>query len=113
MYTKTKIAIVLILLLSSAATSLSWFQEEDNIVTEAEAKAGWKLLFDGKTTNGWRTYQNIAADGWEIANGELISKTSGVTKRADLITIDQYDNFELTVDWKVAKGANGGIIYRA
>jgi hypothetical protein len=58
-------------------------------------------------------YRNVPADGWEIVNGELISKKDGVTKRADLITVDQYDNFELVFDWKIDKGANSGVIYRA
>lgn len=58
-------------------------------------------------------YQNIPSDGWEVAGGELISKKEGVTKRADLITVDQYDNFELSFNWKVDKGANSGVIYHA
>jgi len=113
MYTSTKISIAVILFCSFTVTSFRWFQEIDNTITKAEEKAGWKLLFDGKTTNGWRLYQNIQADGWQIINGELISKMKGPTKRADLITVEQHDNFELVFDWKVEKGANGGVIYRA
>ena len=113
MYTKNKISIVIILCCSLAMASFSFFQGKDNMLTDAEKKAGWKLLFDGKTTNGWRMYRNVEADGWEIANGELISKKDGVKKRADIITVDQYDNFELVFDWKIDKGANGGVIYRA
>lgn len=113
MYTKNKIAIAVILFCWFAITSFKWFQEKDNSISEAEKKAGWKLLFDGKTTDGWRMYQNIAGDDWEVVNGELISKKDGVTKRADLITVDQYENFELVFDWKVEKGANSGVIYRA
>jgi hypothetical protein len=113
MYTKSKISIAVILFCSLAITSFSLFQEKDNILTDAEKKEGWKLLFDGKTINGWRMYRNVPADGWEIVNGELISKKDGVTKRADLITVDQYDNFELVFDWKIDKGANSGVIYRA
>jgi hypothetical protein len=113
MYTKNKIAIAVILFCSFAITSFTWFQEKDNALTEAEKNAGWKLLFDGKTTNGWRMYQNVPADCWEVRNGEIISKKEGVTKRADLITVDQYANFEFVCDWKIDKGANSGIIYRA
>jgi hypothetical protein len=85
----------------------------DNTLTPEEEKEGWVLLFDGKTMNGWRTYQNIPADDWELADGNLHCKEEGVTKRADLITNDQYDNFELQIDWKIRQGENSGIIYRA
>lgn len=112
MYTKSKISIAVIIC-CLAISSFTFFQEKDNTLTEAEKKDGWKLLFDGKTTNGWRMYQNVPADGWEVSNGELISKKDGVSKRADLITAGQYDNFELIFDWKLDKGANSGVIYRA
>jgi 3-keto-disaccharide hydrolase len=94
------------------ADSINWFAGKDNTLSAREKKEGWKLLFDGTTTKGWRTYQNKASDGWVIANGELSCKMEGVSKRADLITTEQYDNFELVIDWKVAAGANGGIVYR-
>lgn len=108
-----KIAIARTVICSVAFSAFSFFQDKDNSLTEAEKKEGWKLLFDGKSTNGWRTYRKAPADGWEVLNGELISKKDGVTKRADLITTDQYENFELVFDWKVEKGANSGVIYRA
>ncbi len=88
-------------------------QAGDNTLSAAEKKEGWKLLFDGKTTNGWRPYKNKASDGWEIVNGEIHCKEQGVQHRADLITVDKYADFELAIDWKVGKGANSGIIYRA
>jgi 3-keto-disaccharide hydrolase len=86
-------------------------QKKDNELSAAEKKAGWKLLFDGKSTDNWRTYQNNADDSWEIVNGELHCKKDGVTKRADLITKDEYASFEFQVDWKVSKGANSGVLY--
>ena len=113
MYTKTKLSIIVILITSIAFSAFEWQQEKDNMLSDAEKRAGWKLLFDGKTTNGGRMYQNKPSDGWEVVNGELISRKEGVTNRADLITADQYDNFELMFDWKVDKGANSGVIYRA
>ena len=113
MYTKNKLVIVVIVITSLVISSFEWQQDKDNVLSNAEKKAGWKLLFDGNTTKGWRMYQNTPSDGWEVVQGELISKKEGVTKRADLITADQYDNFELVLDWKVEKGANSGVIYRA
>lgn len=90
-----------------------WFAGKDNTISPQEKKEGWRLLFDGTSTKGWRNYQNKPSDGWMVANGELSCKLEGVSKRADLITADKYDNFELSIDWKVAPGANGGIVYRA
>ncbi len=108
--------ITVIAFLTTVTLMLSFYipqQKKDNQLSDAEKKAGWKLLFDGKTTDGWRPYKNAESDGWEIVNGELHCKESAVQHRADLITKDQYANFELAFDWKVGKGANSGLIYRA
>jgi hypothetical protein len=87
-------------------------QEKDNTLSAQQKKQGWKLLFDGTTTKGWRHYKNNEADSWSIANGELFCKAAGITKkRSDLITIDQYENYELEIDWKIAPKENSGIIY--
>jgi hypothetical protein len=96
-----------------ALTAFLPLQNKDNTLSAAEKKAGWTLLFDGQTTNGWRAYNNKPSDGWEIVHGELHCKETGVQHRADLMTVDEYGDFELTVDWKVGKGANSGIIYRS
>ncbi|MET0243289.1 MAG: DUF1080 domain-containing protein [Flavitalea sp.] len=84
----------------------------DNTLTDKEKKDGWVLLFDGKSTKGWKFYQGKQTDGWQIANGELSCKLEGVTKRADLITEQQFGDFELSIDWKVAPKSNSGIVYR-
>lgn len=88
-------------------------QGKDNQLSKKEKKQGWILLFDGSTLNGWRTYKNRESDGWAAINGELVCKTDGVKKRADLITAEMYDNFELSIDWKIAPKKNSGIIYRS
>ena len=87
-------------------------QVRTNTLTPAEKQAGWILLFNGKNTAGWRTYNRKPQDSWEIVNGQLHCKDKGVKNRADLITILRYDNFELQFDWKVEKGANSGLVYR-
>src|SRR5678815_307592 len=69
-------------------------KQKDNTLSSKEKKQGWKLLFDGATTNGWRIYQNQKVDDWDVKNGELYCKIEGVTKRADLITNDKYENFD-------------------
>ncbi|HMH33041.1 MAG TPA: DUF1080 domain-containing protein [Puia sp.] len=86
-------------------------QAQDNTLTTAEKKNGWTLLFDGKTTNRWRTYQNLPNDSWEVVNGELHGKKNGVQHRSDLVTKDRYASFELQLDWKVDKASNSGLLY--
>lgn len=88
-------------------------QEKDNTLKEKEKKEGWVLLFDGTTMNGWRTYKNKESEGWDVKNGELYCKAEGVTKRADLITNNAYENYELQIDWKISPKKNSGIIYMA
>jgi Domain of Unknown Function (DUF1080). len=86
----------------------------DNNLTNAEKKEGYLLLFDGKTMNGWRTYQNKPSDSWVVNNGTLYCKGSATNKsdkRADLITNDQFENFDLSLDWKISPQGNSGIIY--
>jgi hypothetical protein len=86
-------------------------EQKDNTLSKKEKKQGWILLFDGTSMNGWRNYQNKTADGWDVKDGELYCKETGVTKRADLITIEQFENYELQIDWKISPKKNSGIIY--
>lgn len=82
---------------------------EPNTLTESERAAGWKLLFDGKTTNGWRGFKKEGMpDGWKVVDGCL----TRVDKGGDIITTEQFSDFELMIEWKVAKGGNSGIFYR-
>lgn len=71
-------------------------------------------LFDGKTLDGWRTYQNKNGDAWSVKDGVLHCAGSESDKsdlQADLITKDQYENFDFSVDWKIAPEGNSGIMY--
>lgn len=72
-----------------------------------------KSLFDGKTLAGWRTYQNKPADSWFVKDGMLCNKGNKDpnTKHADLITEQQYENFELSFDWKIGPAGNSGFLY--
>ncbi len=84
-------------------------------IAAAQGKKGWISLFDGKTTDGWRTYQNKPSGSWSVSDGLLYCKGNkdGNKQHADLITKDEFDNFELSIEWKIAPTANSGIIYRA
>ena len=74
---------------------------------------GWKSLFNGKTLEGWRTYQKKPADSWSVTDGMLYNKGNKdpKTQHADLITESQFEDFELSVDWKIAPAGNSGILY--
>jgi len=106
---KNFVSILAVTLLLTSFTSNN--NQKDNTLSKKEKKEGWVLLFDGTTMNGWRTYKNQKTDDWYVENGELYCKMEGVTKRADMITNDQYENFELQIDWKIAPKENSGIIY--
>ena len=70
----------------------------------------WRSLFDGKTTAGWRNYgKKDISDGWVVRDSALTRVGAG----GDIITDEQFRNFELTIDWKVEPGGNSGIFYRA
>lgn len=75
----------------------------------AQNGGGWRPLFDGKTTAGWRGYrQPTMPEGWKVVDGALTR--SG--KAGDIVTTDQFGDFELTLEWKIAPGGNSGIFYR-
>lgn len=87
-----------------------------NQLTEAEKEDGWKLLWDGKTTEGWRgaKLDSFPDKGWVINDGVLTVKSTGGAESAaggDIVTTENYSNFELKVDFKLTKGANSGIKY--
>ena len=78
-------------------------------LTAAEKAAGWKLLFDGKSLAGWRGYKTeTPPTGWRAVNGELVRDGEG----GDLMTAEQYGDFEMRFDWKITQGGNSGVIYR-
>ena len=112
----TKIASLLLtvvtLIIAAAAAQT---QTPANQLTGAEKAAGWRLLFDGKTFDGWRGFHSDKVPaGWVIEDG-CIKKVpaQGELGQAggDLITADQFDNFEFSIEWKLSKGANSGIKY--
>ena len=91
-------------------------QHIPNTLTPLEKEAGWVLLWDGETKNGWRSVhaENFPAKGWEIKDGILSVLSSGGAESrngGDIITTKEYSNFELMVDFRITRGANSGIKY--
>jgi len=81
-----------------------------NTLSSAERAQGWQLLFDGHTTAGWRGYRQQASPaGWQVVDGAL----TRVSEAGDLVTLGEFQSFELEFEWCVAPGANSGLIYLA
>jgi hypothetical protein len=81
-----------------------------NTLTPAEQTAGWKLLFDGKTTDGWHTYKREdVSPGWKAVDGSLVC--SDPHSAGDLVTKDKYDWFELLLEYNISAGGNSGVMF--
>ena len=83
-----------------------------NTLTEQEKAEGWQLLFDGKTIDQWHSFNNNnAMQGWGIEDGHLKSLGLGGDTGGDIVTNKEYENFELSLEWKIAHGGNSGVFY--
>jgi hypothetical protein len=84
-----------------------------NTLSGKEKRNGWKLLFDGKTTDGWHGY-NLKAfpDCWIIEDGAFTMTTKGSGEDQDIITNRKYRNFAFSLEYKLTKAANSGIIFQ-
>ncbi len=88
-----------------------------NTLTEAEKSDGWVLLFDGTTSEGWRGYKNDHfPSAWQIEDGTIHMIGSGRGEAGDkeggdIIFDKQYQNFTLSLEWKISEGGNSGIFY--
>lgn len=101
-----------VLLAGSVAPAWSVQEAALNQLSDVEAAAGWKLLFDGKSTDAWRGYrkEGFPSKGWEIEDQCLKVVAKG--KGGDIITREQYADFELVLEWRASPKANSGIMYR-
>lgn len=82
-----------------------------NTLSPAEKAAGWRLLFDGKTTQGWRGFKKAAFpdQGWSVQDGWLVKLAN--VRGGDIISVDTFDNFEFSWDWKISPHGNNGVKY--
>jgi hypothetical protein len=90
--------------------------QKPNHLTAKEKRKGWRLLFDGKTTTGWHSYgRDTVSVKWTVVDGMIVFDSSRATTPAarggDLTTNESFENFEFSVEWKVAKGSNSGLIF--
>jgi len=95
------------------------YNNQPNELSESERAAGWKLLFDGKSTANWHNYgKKTVGSSWKIEDGNLTLATDKkpdggwqVADGGDLISDEQYENFELNLEWKIANCGNSGIMF--
>jgi hypothetical protein len=81
-----------------------------NTLTGAEKAAGWKLLFDGKDLSGWHNFKREGVrPGWQVKDGALVCVDPH--NAGDLVTTEQFDSFELQLDYNISEGGNSGIMY--
>jgi hypothetical protein len=104
---------------SPAGQSTSGTNTAHNVLTEAQKKDGWELMFDGTTKNGWHSYNN-KTDGsaWKVADGTLFMEPFNADSTrnrnaGDIISAGEYENFHFKIDWKVSPKGNSGIIFYA
>lgn len=94
-------------------------ERKHNVLTDAEKAAGWELLFDGKTTNGWRNFKKeTIGKKWKVQDGMLVFEGKlpneagwQASDGGDIITDRVFENYEFTIEWKISEGGNSGIIY--
>ncbi len=80
-----------------------------NQLSESDRRSGWRLLFDGKTTKGWRNYKKEGiSDGWVVENGVLSRVKKGA---GDIISEEQFEGFELSIEFRISPGGNSGIMF--
>lgn len=113
----TRIATFIFALVFFAASAFGQ-EAAPNTLTQEEKENGWELLFDGESTDGWRGYNDEAFPdkGWIVEDGMLTIQESGGDEAGsggDIVATEMYDDFILKLEWKISKGGNSGIFYRA
>ncbi|MFC2080445.1 DUF1080 domain-containing protein [Bacteroidota bacterium] len=104
-----KLLIVSFVLLSVAGASEA---QKLNKLSKAEKKAGWELLIKGENLKGWRNFQGGDVSAWSVSDGILSNSGVGRDHGSDIITVKQYKDFELYLEWKIAPQSNSGIFIR-
>ncbi len=97
---------------AAALLCTSCTETKHNTLTPAEIAEGWELLFDGETMNGWKDYNGTTlTEPWHVVDGCIQAKGDGSDASGYIVTDKEYENFELSWDWKLSKGGNSGMLY--
>ena len=88
-----------------------------SVLSYSQSNNGWISLFDGKTTKGWHKYGGTTVGAaWKVSDGTLFLDTSTkngfqIANGGDIVTDDEYENFDLKLEWKISPGGNSGIMF--
>lgn len=102
------------LLTSGTINMATMANADENQLSDAEKAEGWHLLFDGKSTAGWKGYKrDYVSVKWEVVDGSLFMNSSiRDPERGDILFAQQFEDFHLKLEWKISEGGNSGIFYR-
>ncbi len=100
-----------VITLAAAALSAAACGQKPNTLTEVEVAEGWELLFDGTTLDGWRNFNETGLTGWQVVDGSIQADGSGSDESGYIVTDREFENFHLSIDWKLQTGGNSGILY--
>ncbi|MEO6814505.1 MAG: DUF1080 domain-containing protein [Ginsengibacter sp.] len=107
----------LILFFAFSSLKVNNMDNQENTTSQNENDNGWKILFDGKSTNGWHTYgKATAGKAWMVKDGVLFldadnKKNLSEDESGDLVTNEEYENFDLKLDFKIGPKGNSGVIF--
>ena len=100
---------ILIWLIAALTLTNSSAKQKDNKLSKTEKKQGWQLLFDGKHLAHWKNFNTETLDPrWKVENGCITLTEKG---GGDIVTKEEYENFELSLEWKISEGGNSGIFF--
>ncbi len=115
---KNKLITVVIIVSMSAysCTNGNETKKETDATAEVKTDSDWVSLFDGKTTTGWHSYgKSTVGSSWKVVDGSIYldttKKAGWQTEGGDIVTNDEYENFHLKLEWKIAPNGNSGIIF--
>ncbi len=117
MYKLSVLLITAVFCYGCNSTKINTMDASSALLTSQEQKDGWKLLFDGKTTNGWHGYgKQTVPKIWKAENGTLrldaaSRKNFTTDEGGDIVTDDEFDNFHLKLEWKISRKGNSGIMF--
>lgn len=85
--------------------------EQTEQTNDQNTNEQWISLFDGETLEGWRSFKKDAIVGWTVENGYLTALGEGSDLTGDIITTQQFEDFELYWEWKISPGGNSGLMF--
>jgi hypothetical protein len=112
---RRKISKIAIVVISGCLFSALANAQQENTLTEREKTGGWQLLFDGKDLNGWHSYaQHDTGKDWSVQDGAIMlkkKKSDPAADYADLVTNEQFENFDLKLQWKAKPCIDSGVMF--